>query len=47
MFQLVNVDYFVVRNDYLNSGKRTRCVVRVEKMTYFRLRDQIYTGHRK
>jgi len=39
MFPLVNFDYFLVKNDYLSSENRTRWIVRVKKMTYFRLRD--------
>jgi len=42
MFRLVKFD-FLVKSDYLKSEKRTRWIVRVEKMIYFRLRDQTNT----
>jgi len=29
IFQLVKFDYFLVKNDYLNSEKRARWIVRV------------------
>jgi len=38
---------FLVKNDYLNSGKRTRWIVRVGKITYFRLRGRTNIGTRK
>jgi len=48
IFQLVNYDYFFVKMTiYLNGEKRTRWIVRAEKMTYFRLRDQTNIGARK
>jgi len=46
IFQFVNFDYFFVKNDYLNSEKRTRWIV-IEKMTYFWLRYQTDIGTRK
>jgi len=46
MFQLVNFDYFLVKTGYLNSEKRTRRIVRKEKMTYSRLIDQTNIGTR-
>jgi len=35
---------FLAKNDYLSSEKWTRRIVRVWKMTYFRLKDQINIG---
>ena len=46
IFQSDNFDYFLVKNDYLNSGKRTRWIVRVN-YDYLKLRDQTNIGTRK
>jgi len=45
IFQLVNFDYFLVKNDYLTSEEKTRWMI--EKMTYFKLRAQTNIGTRK
>jgi len=35
IFQLVNFDNLLVKNDYLNSEKRTHWILRVEKNDLF------------
>jgi len=39
MFQSVDFDYLLVKNDHLNSKKKTRWIVRLIN-DLFRLRDQ-------